>query len=411
MKLGILINKHAKNLGDDIQSYAAAKLLPRVDYAIDREHIDTFSSKHNEPVAVLMNGWWMWRKWNWPPADCIIPKLTSMHINTYTVTQLGTPLHTEWLTGCGREYMQKYGPVGCRDHSTIAFLKEAGIKGYFSGCLTLTLPEQPKTPDAGTYVCLVDLHPKLEAEVRKRLADTGLEIRAFSHDYDDRPVGQSLKQRFDNVEKILTQYQNARFVVTRRLHVTLPCIALKTPVLSLVNKNNVKNSSRWDSYADLLHYVDESDFLSGNYDFDFHNPPPNRDAYLPIRESLIREVQAFVQQYQDVSCTLEEVRKTSYTEAEKLLWQNQMMKTALDKWMHANKRIIDHKSTLRKKLKQTAKTLKQYAQFIERLQADGVITEVSLPEVSDPVISDYEEDTKSASFWGRLRKAIRAFRN
>ncbi len=122
-------------------------------------------------------------------------------------------------------------------------------------------------------------------------------------------------------------------------------------------------------------------------------------------------MQAFVQQYQDVSCTLEEVRKTSYTEAEKLLWQNQMMKTALDKWMRANKRIIDHKSALRKKLKQTAKTLKQYAQFIEQLQADGVITEVSLPEVSDPVISDYEEDAKSASFWDRLRKAIRAFRN
>ena len=181
--------------------------------------------------------------------------------------------------------------------------------------------------------------------------------------------------------------------------------------MSLVIKSKVKNSSRWDSYADLLHYVDESDFRSGNYDFDFHNPPPNRDAYLPIRESLIREVQAFVQQYQDVSCTLEEVRKTSYTEAEKLLWQNQMMKTALDKWLRANRRIIDHKSALRKELKQTAKTLKQYAQFIERLQEDGVISEVSLPEVSDPVISDYEEDTQSASFWGRLRKAMRAFRN
>ena len=78
MKFGVVIHKPTMNLGDDIQTYAAAKLLPHVDYQIDREYISDFKSENDEPVAVIMNAWWMWKKWNWPPADCIIPKLLSM---------------------------------------------------------------------------------------------------------------------------------------------------------------------------------------------------------------------------------------------------------------------------------------------------------------------------------------------
>lgn len=115
MKFGIIIHKTTMNLGDDIQTYAAAKLLPRVDYLVDRESISEFESENNEPVAVVMNAWWMWKKWNWPPADCIIPKLTSMHINKYGVKKNSSPITNEWMTGCGKEFFQKYGPVGCRD--------------------------------------------------------------------------------------------------------------------------------------------------------------------------------------------------------------------------------------------------------------------------------------------------------
>lgn len=102
--------------GDDIQTYAAAKLLPHVDYQIDREYISDFKSENDEPVAVIMNAWWMWKKWNWPPADCIIPKLLSMHINNYGVARKSSPIYAEWAQGCGGEFlrsmvsgMQRYG--------------------------------------------------------------------------------------------------------------------------------------------------------------------------------------------------------------------------------------------------------------------------------------------------------------
>ena len=95
------------NLGDDIQTYAAAKLLPHVDYQIDREYISDFKSENDEPVAVIMNAWWMWKKWNWPPADCIIPKLLSMHINNYGVARKSSPIYAEWAQGCGGEFFKK----------------------------------------------------------------------------------------------------------------------------------------------------------------------------------------------------------------------------------------------------------------------------------------------------------------
>lgn len=52
MKFGVVIHKPTMNLGDDIQTYAAAKLLPHVDYQIDREYISDFKSENDEPVAL-----------------------------------------------------------------------------------------------------------------------------------------------------------------------------------------------------------------------------------------------------------------------------------------------------------------------------------------------------------------------
>ena len=272
MKFGVVIHKPTMNLGDDIQTYAAAKLLPHVDYQIDREYISDFKSENDEPVAVIMNAWWMWKKWNWPPADCIIPKLLSMHINNYGVARKSSPIYAEWAQGCGGEFFKKYGPVGCRDMASLDFFKEQGIDCYFSGCLTLTIPKQEKTEDAGTYVCLVDLNDKIRAKAMEYLKDTGLEIRVISHNCDYRKSNATFEERMAKAEEILTLYQNAKFVITRRLHVTLPCLALETPVLSIVDLKDAEgNGTRWGCYMDTVRCIDNEDFLSGNFEYDFNN--------------------------------------------------------------------------------------------------------------------------------------------
>lgn len=62
MKYGVIVYRNTRNIEDDIQSYAASKLLPQVDYYIEREQLDTFRPKEDEPVNAIMNGWFMYNK-------------------------------------------------------------------------------------------------------------------------------------------------------------------------------------------------------------------------------------------------------------------------------------------------------------------------------------------------------------
>ena len=66
MKYGVIVYEETNNIGDDIQSYAAAQLLPHIDYYIEREHLDVFRPKEDEPVNAIINGWLMYNKLGWP---------------------------------------------------------------------------------------------------------------------------------------------------------------------------------------------------------------------------------------------------------------------------------------------------------------------------------------------------------
>ena len=133
MKFGLVLNKGTDNIGDDIQSYAAMRFLPSVDYVIDREGMDTFES-NGERVKAIMNGWYMYNKSNWPPSESIDPLWVSVHISKNDYFGIGE----RFLDGLGGEYLKYYAPIGARDVSTLELLRKKGIPAYLSGCLTLT---------------------------------------------------------------------------------------------------------------------------------------------------------------------------------------------------------------------------------------------------------------------------------
>ena len=344
MKYGVLMHTTTMNLGDDIQSYASAQFLPHMDYVVERENIDSFQSEDNEPVGVIMSAWWMWQKWNWPPAECIVPKLVSMHMNNYTIYRKASPIQDEWLQGIGGDFFRANGPVGCRDQTTLDFFTERGFECYFSGCITLTLPKQKKTPDAGTYVCLVDLKPELEKAAREWLKGSGLEIRVLTHHCDYRKSDATMEERLQRVE-----YQNARFVVTRRLHVSLPCLAMETPVLAIVNMKDPGNTSRWAPYYSWVHNIADEDFISGNIDFDYNNPPANKQEHIKTRNALIESIQQFINETKDNTLPISQIKKTSYTEEEARRWQNELMHWTLDRWLHMNRGLLDERNKYKKK--------------------------------------------------------------
>lgn len=348
MKYGVLIHETTTNVGDDFQSYAAARLLPHVDYLINRETIDEFESENGEPVACIMNAWWMWNKWHFPPSPCIYPKFLAFHYSEYGKDRMannGMEFVTyQFLQGKGQEYMNYYGPVGCRDVVTVKNLQEIGINAYFSGCMTLTLdrfpePEEEKGRD---YICLVDVSKEVEEKVRniikEKNEDVDVIVQTHFNDYrETRPDWEGRKQE---VERRLKLYQNARCVITRKLHCALPCLALEVPVL-LVNPDFI--STRFQPYYDWVHKATTKEFLNDEHDYDILSPKKNPDAYLSVRKKLKQEVAEFV------NCAETGGLKAGFPQdtPEFAAWKIKTMKSVLDlaHWDYREKYAAIQKKT------------------------------------------------------------------
>lgn len=358
MKYGLLMHGPTTNLGDDIQSYAISQFLPHIDYLIDREKINSFVSDDGKPVATVMAAWWMWNKWNWPPSKYIYPYFVGFHYSDNDkAKQAGCPVDYMYLTGIGGKegYLGAYGPVGCRDYFTRDKLREVGVEAEFSGCITLTLPQQKKMKPEKRYVCLVDVAVKVEKKVREILKNTDVEVKVLTHDLNQKK-NQKLtwKERAENVQKILTIYQNAECVLTRRLHCALPCLAMGVPTLLTIH---TLESIRFIPYYDWLYCCKPDDFVTGKYEYDILNPPQNKPDYLETRNKLIQSVQAFVNEVRDIDVSADEINKMPYSETEIEVWRNEMMKKTLQIW----------KKETRQELNQIKDLNKEYLKAKEKL--------------------------------------------
>lgn len=284
MKFGLVVYLKTDNIGDDVQSYAAKRFLPTVDYVIDREALDTFDS-HGEVVKAIMNGWYMYSKFNWPPASVIDPLWVAMHISENDYFGIGE----RFLEGIGGDYLRHYAPIGARDVSTLEMLERNHIPAYLSGCLTLTIPQFDNV-EKTNEVLLVDLDEKSEAIVRKMYPAEN--FQSVTHNVNAEEYSAlSVEDRLRRVEKLLRRYQGAKCVITSRLHCALPCLALRTPVL-LVYKREY--APRMQSFLTLLHYTEIDSFDEGVRAFDPANPKANSEAYMPIREELSRRCREFL---------------------------------------------------------------------------------------------------------------------
>lgn len=334
MKYGLLVNKMNKNIGDDIQSYAEAQFLPRVDVMLHREELDCFHyGDGTEPVAVIMGAWFMWRKFNWPPARQIIPLLVGYHHfsrkrDVKLVETYSTPIFATHYYGIGGQWFRDYGPVGCRDYNTCRVFDKKGIPNYFSGCVTLTLPQQPTTPDKKTYIVFADVNEKVQSKIRG-IVKNRFEIRTVTHDTEQIPDA-TWDERKKRVEQYLTLYQNAKYVVTKRLHAALPCLAMGVPVL-LINDSDMDDPNRFEPYNTWVHYATTKDVLDKNYSgFDFINGSPNESKHLVTSEKLSDSMRSFIDYCKaNENEPLSFFDKLSYSDQECLEWKVDFLRKKL----------------------------------------------------------------------------------
>ena len=190
------------NVGDDIQSLALERLLPRVDYRVDRDDMGQ-AKEWGDDVRWIINGWFAPTEHKvWPPPGNAIKLFLGFH-----AALPGILPRNELL------------PIGCRDPWTLNLCNQNGIDAWLSWCLTLTL-QRPDVPRDDSVI-LADMPKEYLDKLPANIA-RGTKI---SHHIPKE------SDRLAEVVKRLDLYARARWVVTTRLHVFLPCVAFNTPVV------------------------------------------------------------------------------------------------------------------------------------------------------------------------------------
>lgn len=289
-----LFSYETDNIGDEIQSIAARRFLPRIDHYVDRDHINKLETK-DEVVKLIMNGWYTHNPDGFPPNNTDIkPLLISMYVADHVKDGFATD-HNKF-------YLNKHGPVGARNTDTHDYFSSIGVDSYFSGCLTLTL-KKSATIKKRDFILAVDLPGEVVDILKSNSAMPVLSMGAFI-----TTKNMSREQRFALAEYYLYLYQSAHCVITTRLHATLPCLALETPVLNLEKENF--ESSRFAGLRELSHHMTISHFLENPDTYDINNPPENPKDYLKIRSKLEEKCSKYTGYINDsgfLTCDIEDL--------------------------------------------------------------------------------------------------------
>ena len=296
MKYGLLYYKETDNIGDDIQTYVAKRFLPHIDYYVDREDLNCFIPKKKEYVSIIMNGWFLHNKLAWPPSPYINPLLISMHFTSLDSIDVGE----KYLEGIGGQYLKKYQEIGCRDYETQKRLNEKDIKTYFSGCMTLTLNKFANI-EKKDYIVVADVSNSVMQKIKE---NTKREIKEITHSCEPSVIkNKTIEERMNDVEELLKTYQAAHVVITSRLHVALPSIALGTPVIMVLKDDYEK-----DRLETFVKYVGnsfcETEFkkINGNDIEEYiNNPNPNNSEYEKIKLDLIEKCENFIEKCEHTS--------------------------------------------------------------------------------------------------------------
>jgi hypothetical protein len=207
------------NLGDDIQSLVAKKLLPRVDGGVSREAL----SRATESGVISMNGYFL-GMCDWPPADVLEPFFYAFHVTPGSVAKV--------CSSEGLAYLRRHEPIGCRDRGTMELLRSHGVEAYYSKCITLTLPRREAAPAEGK-VFMVGLSKCAVKAVPKSLRKRAVVVDQAKLRLPSLTPG--IKETL--AQHLLDTYAGtASLVITSKIHCAMPCIAMGIPVVFLYDR-------------------------------------------------------------------------------------------------------------------------------------------------------------------------------
>lgn len=138
-------------------------------------------------------------------------------------------------------YYRQCGGVGCRDAYTVSYLQSLGIDAYLTGCLTLTLPRRTQEQARGAdKVYLLDAPADImrimPREIREEgIALTNIERYGNPGNRNRISVEDAYAEHRKGEERLSLLRDTARLVITSKLHVASPCLAMGIPVILAKN--------------------------------------------------------------------------------------------------------------------------------------------------------------------------------
>lgn len=201
-----ILKYRTQNIGDEIQSLAMERLLPRVDLRVDRDDLAP-AREWGDDVRFILQGWFGATMRHWPPV---------------------TGARTLWVSvHCPEpEYVPPAVQVGCRDPWSLSLCEQRGMESWLSYCVSLSL-QKPDVPRDDS-VLLVDVPDSILERLPPDIAAGQRLTHLVADDCDRR--AEALAR--------LDRYARARWVVTSRIHAFLPCVAMGTPVVFLRQPSN-----------------------------------------------------------------------------------------------------------------------------------------------------------------------------
>lgn len=224
------------NLGDDVQSLAAALVFQEVDCYVDRDRLDRVRVGENH--RLIMNSWFAIKRYKAVPSADLDP--------IYFGFCVGRPelINKAWL---GEWRKQPY--VGCRDRHSVSLLLDNGIDAKFTGCLTTWMGKFIKPAQRRSGILFLDVPEEVEPFIPQNLRNCAERISNATGKGENDQLA-----RFRAVADILDRIRCAEMVVTRRLHAALPCVGMGTPVTVYLHGSD-KNRNRFSGADEFLPMV------------------------------------------------------------------------------------------------------------------------------------------------------------
>lgn len=192
---------------------------------------------------------------------------------------LGMAILTDELSKGEVNYLKKYEPIGCRDQFTLEVMRKYNIISYLNGCMTATFPQRNLNKKYSKIYC-VDIPDNFKKYIPENILGECI-FRNHVYMSNECPNGTEEKAR-----EVYNEYcEQAKLMITTRLHAALPCIAAGIPTILVKDEL----SYRFAIISKYMHIYSRDEYKEINWSPEVVDFESFKSRILNLASSRIKE--------------------------------------------------------------------------------------------------------------------------